>query len=114
MYQATLTETFTATHALAGVRPKPHSHRWVVRVTVSVPDDGLSEPGFVVNYYELKPLVRSLLPEGKHLNDEYPVVPTAENLAKVFYDRLKPVLPQLESVSVGEFEQFMCTYRPDA
>lgn len=110
MYTNTLTETFTATHALDVLRPVPHPHDWVVRVVLA--SETLMPPGIIVNYFELKPAVRKILPEGKHLNDEYPFAPTAENLAKHFYEVLKPQFPQLQQVAVGEFEEFMCSYCP--
>jgi 6-pyruvoyltetrahydropterin/6-carboxytetrahydropterin synthase len=112
MYEVTLTETFKATHSLDTLRPQPHEHEWVVRVTLASPT--LQEPGIVMNYFELKPLVYKLLPHGKNLNDVYDFAPTGENLARHFYETLKPQLPHLTHVSVGEFEEFMCTYRPDA
>lgn len=111
MYQVTLTETFKASHSLDTLRPQPHEHEWIIKVVLSA--EALQEPGIVMNYFELKPLVSKLLPHGKHLNDEYPFAPTGENLAKHFYELLKPQLPQLTSVSVGEFESFMCTYLPN-
>lgn len=111
MYHVVLTETFTATHSLETLRPQPHPHEWVVKVTLA--SDTLQEPGIVFNYFELKPLVRRLLPHGKHLNAEYPFAPTAENLARHFYEQLKPQLPLLSEVAVGEFAEFMCAYRPN-
>lgn len=111
MYEVTLTETFTATHALDTLRPQPHAHEWIVRVTLH--SDVLSDPGIVINYFELKPLVYKTLPHGQNLNETYPFAPTAENLAKHFYEQLKPQLPQLYQVAVGEFEAFMCAYRPE-
>jgi len=110
MYTNTLTEYFTATHALEVLRPQPHPHDWVVRVVLASPE--LQPPGIIVNYFELKPAVKAILPHGKHLNDTYPFAPTAENLAKHFYDQLKPQFPQLQQVAVGEFEEFMCSYQP--
>ena len=110
MYTITLTETFKATHYLDAIRPQPHEHDWVVTVTLA--SETLIEPGLVMNYFELKPAVRKTLPQGKCLNDEYPFAPTGENLAKHFYEILKPQLPQLVEVAVGEFPEFMCAYRP--
>ncbi len=112
MYQVTLTEKFNATHSLETLRPQSHSHEWIVRVTLSA--DYLEEPGIVMNYFELKPLVNNVLPHGKNLNEAFPFAPTGENLAKHFYDQLKPQLPKLSQVAVGEFEEFMCTYAPDS
>jgi 6-pyruvoyltetrahydropterin/6-carboxytetrahydropterin synthase len=111
MYYVTLTERFTATHSLDTLRPQPHSHDWVVRVTLG--SDTLAEPGIVFNYFDLVPRVRKLLPHDKDLNACYDFAPTGENLARHFYDTLKPQLPQLVQVAVGEFEDFMCTYAPE-
>ncbi len=110
MYQICLTERFTATHSLDTLRPQPHSHEWIVKVVLQA--EVLVEPGIIVNYFELKPAVRKLLPHQQHLNDVYDFAPTGENLARHFFDELKPVYPQLKSVSVGEFEEFICTYEP--
>lgn len=108
MYQATLTERFKATHSLDTLRPQPHEHEWVMKVTLA--SESLKEPGIIVNYFELKPMVYKLLPHGQHLNTVFDFPPTAENLARHFYQQLKPRLPQLITVSVGEFEEFMCSY----
>jgi 6-pyruvoyltetrahydropterin/6-carboxytetrahydropterin synthase len=108
MYEAVLTETFRASHALEDLRPTPHWHEWVVKITIQ--SETLLQPGIIINYYELKPLLKSILPEGQDLNTSYVFAPTAENLARHFYETLKPQLASLYSVSVGEFEAFMCTY----
>ena len=109
-YTVTMTERFTATHALDTLRPDPHPHEWVVRLRLG--SETLEEPGIVINYFHLKPLVEAVLPHGKDLNETYDFPPTAENLARHFYYLLKPQLPLLMTVSVGEFEDFMCTYHP--
>lgn len=108
MYTVVLTKKFIATHSLDTLRPQPHEHEWIVKVTLAAPV--LQDPGIVMNYYELKPLVNKLLPHHQNLNEVYDFAPTGENLARYFYDCLKPQLSQLQSVSVGEFEEFMCTY----
>jgi 6-pyruvoyltetrahydropterin/6-carboxytetrahydropterin synthase len=110
MYLVTLKETFTAFHSLEILRPEPHDHEWVVHVTLA--SEALAEPGIVVNYFVLQPSIRKMLPDGKNLNECFDFAPTAENLAKHFYDTLKRQFPQLVSVAVGEFEAFMCTYQP--
>ena len=110
MYTVTLKETFSAHHSLEKLRPEPHPHDWVIHITLA--SETLADPGIVVNYFVLQPVVHQALPHGKNLNDCFDFAPTAENLAKHFYDTLKSQFPQLVSVSVGEFEAFMCTYQP--
>jgi 6-pyruvoyltetrahydropterin/6-carboxytetrahydropterin synthase len=115
-YTATLEYRFRVSHALETLFPVEHSHEWVFRLTLE--SDTLEDPGVIVDYFKLKALVKETLPpEGAHLNDWLisqgrQISPTAENLARFLYDRLKPSLPQLASVSVGEFPEFVCTYRP--
>ena len=109
-YQAVLKLTFNASHALDELRPEPHFHDWIIHVTLEA--EALEPPGIIVNYFDLVPLIKSFLPNGTHLNNTLPVAPTAENMAKYFYKQMKPALPALKSVAVGEFESFMCTYTP--
>lgn len=110
MYEACYQTTFVAQHAIDPLRPEVHEHEWVFRLTVS--SEQLVSPGITVDYYVLDRQVKACLPHGRLLNELYEFEPTAENLAREFYEQLKPQFPLLTSVSVGEFEAFMCTYRP--
>lgn len=110
MYKITLTERFKASHSLDTIRPQPHEHEWIIRVVLEA--DTLEPPGIVVNYFELKPFVYKLLPHGQDLNTVYDFAPTGENLAKHFFYQIRQRYPQVVEVSVGEFEEFMCTFCP--
>jgi len=73
-----------------------HGHNYVVEVTVSGPVD--PETGMVINLKRVDSLLRRELIEKvdhKHLNKDVDflrdVIPTAENIAQVAFDRLASV-----------------------
>lgn len=65
------------------------------------------DTGYIIDFAEIKrraePIVEAL--DHRLLNEvEGLAAPTAENLAKWIYDRLKPTLPELTMVRVRESE----------
>ena len=73
-----------------------HGHNYVVEVTVSGPVD--PETGMVINLKQVDTLLRRELIEKvdhKHLNRDvdflHGVIPTAENVAQLAFERLAPV-----------------------
>ena len=112
MYTAIIEEHFKASHTVDDIFPVAHSHDWVIRLCLK--SETLIAPGVIVDYFELKILLeKSLPPSGEDIGKWSGVSPTAENLAKYFYEQLKPTLPKLSSVSVGEFPSFLCEYTPN-
>lgn len=89
-----------------------HGHSFRIRVNVAGEvDAGL---GWVMDFADIgkafQPLYAQL--DHRYLNDiEGLENPTSENLARWVWDRLKPVLPGLESVQVRETCTSGCTYR---
>ena len=92
MFEVSVEETFSAGHALRGYRGKcenVHGHNYRVRVTLEGPQlDGI---GLLVDFTELKRVIREIMGRLDHqfINDLEPfksVNPSAENLAKYFYD----------------------------
>ncbi|MCP4898645.1 MAG: 6-carboxytetrahydropterin synthase [bacterium] len=76
-----------------------HGHNYALEVTVEGDIDPVS--GFLIDMKELKRLVNETIVaevDHRHLNHEVRwlegINPTAENLARVFYQRLGPKLPQ--------------------
>lgn len=75
-----------------------HGHNYVLEVAVTGVPDGAT--GMVVNLRELDAVMRSAVIEDvdhRHLNRDVPwlegTIPTAENLALAFWDRLAAALP---------------------
>lgn len=109
--------TFEAAHRLPHVPPghkcgRLHGHSF--RFEVAVEGEVDPQTGWFVDYGDIKkaaaPLVDRL--DHYHLNDvEGLENPTSEILAKWIFDRLKPALPLLSSVTVFETCTTKCVYR---
>lgn len=120
MYQLTVKGHFDAAHALRGYPGECrnlHGHTWDVEVTVA--GDELDSIGIVYDFKALKDDLNSVLSDYDHvfINDVPPfdeLTPTAENLARVIYDRLaEQVDPRVRvhEVSVWESPIAKLTYR---
>lgn len=124
MFQVSVEETFSAGHALRGYQGKcenPHGHNYRVRVNVA--GEELDSIGLLYDFTHLKRILRSLI-EGvdhKFLNDQAPfdiVNPSAENMAKFFYDETSrqigpmPQGSRITSITVWETDETSATYTP--
>jgi len=93
MFEITIEETFAAGHALRNYRGKcenVHGHNYRCQVTVE--GEQLDDIGLLVDFVELKRVVHSVLDRMDHqwLNDWPPfdkLNPSAENIAKYFFDQ---------------------------
>jgi 6-pyruvoyltetrahydropterin/6-carboxytetrahydropterin synthase len=101
MFQVSVEDTFSSGHALRGYRGKcenVHGHNYRVRVTVEGPQ--LDSIGLLVDFTLLKQVMREIIGRLDHqfINDLEPfraVNPSAENLAKYFYDEMQRGLQNL-------------------
>jgi 6-pyruvoyltetrahydropterin/6-carboxytetrahydropterin synthase len=89
-----------------------HSFRATVRVTGAVDP----HTGWVMDYADIarafEPVRLAL--DHRHLNEiEGLENPTSEHVARWIWDRLKPALPLLSSITVAETCTASCTYRGD-
>jgi len=95
MFEITVEETFSSGHALREYRGKcenPHGHNYKVQVTLEGPQ--LTRIGLLTDFKDLKRMIRTVTDRLDHhyLNDLEPfttINPSAENLAKYFYDCIK-------------------------
>jgi 6-pyruvoyltetrahydropterin/6-carboxytetrahydropterin synthase len=125
MFQVSVEETFSSGHALRGYKGKcenPHGHNYRVQVTLEGPQ--LDSIGLLIDFTHLKEVMRALIKRLDHqyLNDLEPftnVNPSAENMAKYFYDELAGKLKDLppgakvSDVIVWETDTAMAKYRPE-
>jgi len=124
MFEVAVEETFAAGHALRGYKGKcenVHGHNYKVRVVLA--GEKLDQTGLVYDFVELKQRIGDVIRGLDHrfLNDLPPFTelnPSAENIAKYFYDELNRRLAasangsSLREVTVFETETTAATYRP--
>jgi 6-pyruvoyltetrahydropterin/6-carboxytetrahydropterin synthase len=124
MFQVSVEEMFSAGHALRGYRGKcenPHGHNYRVRVTLEGPQ--LDSIGLLCDFAELKTVMRGIIGGLDHqfMNDLEAfrtVNPSAENMAKYFYDeitrQLKGLPPgaRVTDTIVWETDTTSAQYRP--
>ncbi len=106
-------DKFSAAHFLReykGKCEKVHGHTFQVEAALEV--RALDATGIGVDFAEVKRLLAEVLPDHALLNDVFPFNPSAENLARHFYEALKPRLPVV-AVTVWESEDASATYAED-
>ncbi|MDC6351874.1 6-carboxytetrahydropterin synthase [Zeaxanthinibacter sp. PT1] len=89
--------------------PNFHGHNYELIVSVTGPID--QETGMVIDLKDLKDLIKSEVEEAfdhKNLNVEVPefanLIPTAENIAVVIWNKLKPHLKEEQELEVVLYE----------
>ena len=98
MFQVTVEEEFAAGHALRGYRGKcenQHGHNYKVRVTLE--GQSLNNIGLLYDFVDLKRALHTSISKLDHqfMNNVSPfdvLNPSAENLAKYFYDEVARLL----------------------
>lgn len=121
MYELTVRDHFDAAHSLRGYPGecrKLHGHTWDVEVTVT--GETLDEVGIVYDFKRLKDDLCAVLGDYDHVFlDEVPpfdeINPTAENLARVVYERLAETVDpavSVREVAVWESPIAKLVYRP--
>ena len=124
MFQVSVDESFSAGHALRGYKGKcenPHGHNYKVRIVVE--GHGLDSIGLLYDFTQLKGVIREIVGglDHKFLNDQPPfdvINPSAENLAKFFYDETtrqvkgSPEGSRIAAVTVWETDATSATYWP--
>jgi 6-pyruvoyltetrahydropterin/6-carboxytetrahydropterin synthase len=112
MYEVTVDGDFSSGHYLRNYRGKcenPHGHNYKVRVTLR--GETLDVAGLLLDFKDLKHVMRPVIDRLDHqmLNDIAPfteINPSAENLARYFYDQTNQ---QLESMTGGRVRVKDCT-----
>ena len=124
MFQVSVEETFSSGHALRGYKGKcenPHGHNYRVQVTLEGPQ--LDNIGMLVDFTHLKEVMRVIIKRLDHqfINDLEPfttINPSAENMAKYFYDEVSGSLKDLppgarvSNVVIWETDTAMAKYDP--
>ncbi|HUD98954.1 MAG TPA: 6-carboxytetrahydropterin synthase QueD [Bryobacteraceae bacterium] len=123
MFEVSVEETFSAGHALRNYKGKcenPHGHNYRIQVIFSGPE--LDSIGLLLDFVAVKKLMQTVVDRLDHqyLNDLAPfdvLNPSAENMAKYFYDEISEGLGRCAPVKLGqvrvwETDTTSATYRP--
>jgi 6-pyruvoyltetrahydropterin/6-carboxytetrahydropterin synthase len=128
MFEVTVEQTFAAGHALRNYHGKSedvHGHNYRVRVTVE--GEKLDSTGLLVDFLEVNRLISGAVGYLDHhfINDLPPfdeINPSAENIAKYFYDRIdvglknaglsNEVPVHISAIQVWETDTSSAIYRP--
>jgi 6-pyruvoyltetrahydropterin/6-carboxytetrahydropterin synthase len=128
MFEVSVEHTFAAGHSLRNYRGKcenVHGHNYRVRITVE--GEQLNSIGLLVDFVELKKGMRAVADRLDHqfINDLEPFThlnPSAENMAKYFFDELSSSVQaetgqspvRIAEVRIWETDTSTATYRPGA
>ncbi|HEY0786939.1 MAG TPA: 6-carboxytetrahydropterin synthase QueD [Acidobacteriaceae bacterium] len=112
MYEVTVDANFSSGHYLREYHGKcenPHGHNYKVRVTLR--GETLDPSGLLLDFKELKQILRPVVAYLDHqmINDLEPFTtlnPSAENLARYFFDRTSEHVGELTG---GRVEVKQCT-----
>jgi len=123
MFEVSVEQTFAAGHALRNYKGKcenVHGHNYRVRVTIE--GEQLDEAGLLVDFLDVKRLMGGAIEYLDHrfINDLPPfdvLNPSAENIAKYFYDRVSAGMKndapvRISEVRVWETDTSSAMYRP--
>ncbi len=123
MYEVTVEETFAAGHYLRNYKGKcehPHGHNYRVRLTLAGRE--LDQAGLLLDFKDMKRVVKDVIEYFDHrmINDLEPFTvlnPSAENLAKYFFDQANARLKnetggrvEVRRVTIWETETSIATY----
>jgi 6-pyruvoyltetrahydropterin/6-carboxytetrahydropterin synthase len=108
MFEVSVEQTFAAGHALRNYHGKcenVHGHNYKVRITVA--GEQLDEAGLLVDFLEIKRAMSTAIDYLDHrfINDLPPfdeINPSAENIAKFFYDRVSEGITGAKGVAISE------------
>ena len=102
---------FNACHFLTNYKggDEPlHGHTWTVEFFFKV--DKLDSAGVGIDFIDIHRYLEDILPDHRCLNEIYNFSPSAENLAKHFFETVKKKFPQLIKVVVWETPQCGAEY----
>jgi 6-pyruvoyltetrahydropterin/6-carboxytetrahydropterin synthase len=123
MYEVTVERSFAAGHYLRNYKGKcenPHGHNYKIRVTLQGRE--LDAAGLLLDFKDLKSVMKRTIERLDHqmMNDVEPFTvlnPSAENIAKYFYDQTNTELKDLtrgrvsvKDVTVYETDVTTATY----
>ncbi len=109
-WELVVKEKFSSAHFLdhyKGKCERMHGHTFQVEVYLKV--DKLDKSGIAIDFAEIKTYLKELLPDHVVLNELFDFSPSAENLSRYFYHKIKEKYP-VSRVMVWESETAGAAY----
>jgi 6-pyruvoyltetrahydropterin/6-carboxytetrahydropterin synthase len=106
-------QKFSAAHFLEnyhGKCEKMHGHTFELEVHLQT--GALDKSGISIDFGVIKEYLRELVPDHRVLNEAYDFSPSAENLARYFFEQIKKKFP-VAKVMVWESEDAGAAYAED-
>lgn len=106
-------QKFSAAHFLEnyqGKCEKMHGHTFELEVHLQTRE--LDKAGISIDFGLIKEYLRELVPDHRVLNEAYDFSPSAENLARYFFEQIKQKFP-VAKVMVWESEDAGAAYAED-
>jgi 6-pyruvoyltetrahydropterin/6-carboxytetrahydropterin synthase len=123
MFEVTVEDTFAAGHYLRNYKGKcenPHGHNYRVRITLAGKE--LDKAGLLLDFKDLREVMKHVIDRLDHqmINDLEPFTslnPSAENLARYFYEQTNGKLHhetsgrvRVKDVTIWETDETTATY----
>ena len=112
-WELVVKDHFSSAHFLEhykGKCEKMHGHTFRIEAYFRV--NQLDRSGIAIDFTLLKEHLKTILPDHKVLNDEYDFSPSAENLSRYFYYKLKEKYP-VSRVMIWESDSAGAVYSED-
>jgi 6-pyruvoyltetrahydropterin/6-carboxytetrahydropterin synthase len=109
-WELVVKENFSSAHFLENYQGKcenMHGHTFQIEVHLKV--SKLDESGISIDFTEIKNYLKEILPDHKVLNEVFDFIPSAENLARFFYYKIRKKYP-VSKVCIWESENAGAIY----
>ncbi len=98
-WEIVVKQNFSSAHFLKfykGKCEKMHGHTFRIEVFFRV--EQLEKSGISIDFTEIKAYLKKILPDHQVLNEIYSFSPSAENLAKYFFEKIKKKYPVVKVI----------------
>jgi len=112
-WELVVKEKFSSAHFLenyTGKCERMHGHTFHIEVFIKVSD--LDKAGIGIDFIDIKAFLRSILPDHQVLNEVLDFSPSAENLSRYFFHKMKEKYP-VSKVIIWESENAGAVYSED-
>ena len=112
-WELVVKDKFSSAHFIEhykGKCEKMHGHTFQIEAHFQVTE--LDKSGIGIDFSELKAYLKTILPDHRVLNEVFDFSPSAENLSRYFYYKIKEKYP-VSKVMVWESENAGAVYAED-